>query len=85
MKTQLIAEQTAQRAVYDEQTIDCNDEMALRTNEMQEASAAEIAAQTNFDACTEDKRIYTEGQTTLSATLAGKKGQITKEEVLRGQ
>jgi len=59
--------------------------MALRNGEMKEATAAELAAKTSFDACTESKRIYTEGQTTLAATLASKKGQITKEEVLRGQ
>ena len=76
MKTQLVAEQTAQRAVYEDQMVDCNDETALRTGEMDEASSAELAAQTNLDACTESQGIYTEGEVQLSGALASKRTQL---------
>jgi hypothetical protein len=52
MKTQVIAESAQQLAVYDSQMDDCDDEMTLRTGEMEEATSANNAAQASFNACT---------------------------------
>jgi hypothetical protein len=75
MKTQLVAEQTTQRAIYEDQMVDCTDEMTMRTGEMDEATDAETSSQAAFDACTESKGIYIAGQTQLQSALASKKAQ----------
>ena len=52
MKSQLIAEQAAQREIYNSQMADCQAEQTLRQGEMDEATAAKAAATASLNACT---------------------------------
>jgi len=83
LKEKVIKEQAAQKGIYDTQTVDCTDEIALREGEVVEAKSAFKEAQFAFDACTLSKGNAEKAQTHNEEALLTKKANLKSEETLR--
>ena len=83
IKDELIAEQSAQRQVYDDQKKDCDDEITLREGEIKEAEDANKAAEAQFNACTGGLASAELALGVTEETLRNKQSMLQKETALR--